>query len=182
MVANAGIRHSAILLAMCVTAQSAYCGELTLSADSPVVSIETRTDGRNFVRLPSVDYQFNVRAMCDVGMQPRSVSLNIADTRVLLAQDAFEGDAPVNVSVRIPANQIAPVALDGFCAAAPAESTPQKNQQINVPGILSVQASLRCASDDSSEVVYASRALDVSLRCRLPDDESVPAVKSVGSR
>lgn len=182
MVANTGIRHSAFLLAMCVAAQSAICGELTLSADSPVVSIETRTAGRNFVRLPSVDYQFNIRAACDVGMQPRSLSLNIADTRVLLAQDAFEGDVPLKVSVRIPASQIAPVALDEFCAAAPVESTPVKNDDINVPGILSVQASLRCANDDTSEVVYASRALDVSLRCRLPNDESAPAAESVGSR
>ena len=182
MVACPGIRHSVILLAMCMAAQSAFCGELTLSADSPVVSIETRTGGRNFVRLPSVDYQFNIRAMCSVGMQPRSVSLSIADTRVLLAQDAFAGDAPLNVSVRIPANQIAPVALDGFCAAAPADSTSAHNEEINVPGILSVQASLRCANDDTSEVVYASRALDVSLRCQLPIDETTPPAESVDSR
>jgi hypothetical protein len=164
MSAKFGYAAVAILLPVAVVTQTAFGGELVLSVDKPVVTVETRSAGRNFMRLPTVDYLFDIRPICSAGMLPRSLSLSIADTRVVLTGDKFNGEAAISVSVRVPADQIAPIALKDFCAA-PAAAEAMASRTIHIPGILSVQASLRCENVETSEVVYASRALDVALSC-----------------
>ena len=153
-----------------------------MAADRPVIDVHTRRAGRNVVQLPAVDFQFDVRPVCRAGMLPKSLSLNIADTRVVLPENRFDGDSPIAISVRIPASQIAPIALDGFCAV-PDTLQPEPGQLLHIAGVLSVQASLRCESVDASAVVYASSALDVALRCGT-EEASAEAEQgdSVGTR
>lgn len=180
MFADSRFAAFAILLSVAAATQTAFAGELLLSADRPVIEVETSGDGRNFMRLPAVDYRFDIRPICNTGMLPRSLSLNIADTRIVLADDKFDGDSAISVSVRIPADQIAPIALKDFCAA-PAPAATMSARLQHIAGVLSVQASLRCESIETSEVVYASRALDIALSCRTGTEGSEPD-ESVGTR
>lgn len=181
MPACAKTSYAAILLSSFAVSQIANASELELRADRPVVSVETRSAGRNFIRLPSIDYQFSIHAVCAESMKPRSLSLSIADTRIFLDNTDLDSRLPLSVSVRIPADQIAPVALDEFCAIA--DDGPKSRRVIEISGILSAQASLRCENEDSSEVVYASSALDVSLQCHESrTDEELPPAASARSR
>jgi len=182
MPANLRLAAFVILLPVAATTQTVSSEELILSADRPVIAVQTRRAGRNFMQLPAVDFQFDVRPVCRAGMLPKSLSLNIADTRGVLAEDRFDGDSPISISVRIPASQIAPIALDGFCAVQDAPQ-PEPSQLLNIAGVLSVQASLRCESIDASSVVYAARALDVALRCGTGNASAeTEQVESVGTR
>lgn len=182
MPANLRLAAFVILLPVAATTQTVSSEELILSADRPVIAVQTRRAGRNFMQLPAVDFQFDVRPVCRAGMLPKSLSLNIADTRVVLAEDRFDGDSPISISVRIPASQIAPIALDGFCAVQDAPQ-PEPSQLLNIAGVLSVQASLRCESIDASSVVYAARALDVALHCGTGNASAeTEQVESVGTR
>jgi len=180
MPAKFGYAAFAILLPVAAVTQTASGGELILNADRPVIAVETRSAERNFIRLPAVDFQFDVRPICDKGLKPRSLSLNIADTRVVLADDKFDGDSAISVSMRIPANQIAPIALKDFCAA-PAAAEAMSSRIRHISGILSVQASLRCESLETSQVLYASKALDVALSCGAAE-EGAKSDQSVTTR
>ena len=98
------------LLLLAVT--DAEAGELQVSAETPDVTIETRPAGRNFIRLPDLDYVFTIEAECTVNLEPTSISLSIADTRISLDADQVAAARPVRVSVSVPAAQIGPVAME----------------------------------------------------------------------
>jgi len=146
-------------------------GELDVSASTPGVEISTRPDGRNFMRLPTLQYEFVLTASCPVNLAVRSVSLSIADTRVALAENEVAMDGRLELSVSVPATQIAPIAINNFCTRNTESPPPIRPDTLRIPSILSVQAALTCGSDESSEVTYASKSLDVVLRCDNSDNE-----------
>lgn len=152
-------------------------GELVISAVAPEVSVERRDTGRNFIRLPSLEYAFVIDARCRADLLPRSLSLSVADTRVSISADDIPSAAPVELTVRIPANQIAPVAVDKFCVTTDAEApgSDRLPNAIKIMSVLSAQASLLCASDGQTEMTYASQPIDVTLSCELPVDEEMPS-------
>ena len=128
MPANLRLAAFVILLPVAAATQSVSSGELILAADRPVIDVQTRRAGRNFVQLPAVDFQFDVQPVCRAGMLPKSLSLNIADTRVVLSEDRFDGDSPISISVRIPASQIAPIALDVALRCGTEEASAEAEQ------------------------------------------------------
>ena len=154
-----------LLAAICnhdAIGQSPEQGTLVVNVDTPVVEIGSRSSGRSFMRLPSLNYQFDLAAKCSPDLGPKAISLSIADTRKSLAAADISVDASTSVTLRIPASQIGPIAVDGFCAS--------KNEQgsLRIPAVLSVQASLLCGNDEDSQMIYASKSLDVTLLCISP--------------
>lgn len=159
-------------------ADSAPAGELSLSADTPDVTISTRPVGRNFMRLPELEYKFVIEPDCDENLSAESVSLSIADTRVLQPVKDLAPGNPLQVSVAVPASQIGPVAVDSFCVAREDNVDAEPANSMRIPSVLSVQAALLCVSETSSEITYTSESLDVVLHCEhsvsgesAPEDE-----------
>ena len=123
-----------------------------------------------------------------------SLFIGIADTRKAVAADGLQEGTPLAFELVIPARQLAPVVLEGFCTTTRAatetvtdatkvatETTleeavpPSDSLQIN--SIMSAQGSLRCATDDGREsVTYTGHALDVLLVCsNSPENEGETA-------
>ncbi len=72
------------------------------------------------------------------------------------------------MKLSIPEEQIAPVAVAGFCVTTEEdpefENAPSKTV-LRINDILSLQAALSCSSETGSKIIYASLALDVDLHC-----------------
>ncbi|MDG2377127.1 MAG: hypothetical protein P8M18_12345 [Woeseiaceae bacterium] len=155
-----------LLVAVLSLAVTASAGELSLSASTPNVSVSARPAGRNFMRLPSLRYEFVVESHCPEGLSPETLSLSIADTRVTRNQEDI-AYAATSLSVDVPASQIGPVAVEQFCTV---ESIDQKgSQSLRLSSVLSAQSSLLCVGDAGNDMTYTSASLDVVLQCE--DDE-----------
>lgn len=151
---------------------------LTVAADAPAVTLAPRNPGRSFVRLPTLDFKFEIRTECSDERLPGSLSLNVADTRKSLPADKIVRDGPTEVSLRIPAGQIAPLVIQDFCVVQAEEDGNEISEaqtQITIPAALSAQASLLCEGDEDKAMTYASRPLDVLLVCERPPGDGSPA-------
>ena len=149
----------------------AVAGELDVSVNTPTVIISTRPAGRNFMQLPGLEYQFAVDAQCPATLQPSSITISIADTRVSVSGADLSAPMPLSIPVNVPASQIGPIAVDRFCTASPAEASDAPDPQLIIPAVLSAQISLLCADEADSEMTYASNSLDVVLDCAAAGSE-----------
>ena len=168
---------SVVLLLTCAAAGTTLAKDtLTVAADAPVVTLAPRKPGRSFVRLPTLEYKFELRTKCSDERLPVSLSLNVADTRKSLPADKIVSDGPTEVSLRIPAGQIAPLVIEDFCVVQEEKDGNRMSEaqtQITIPAALSAQASLLCEGDEDKAMTYVSRPLDVLLVCeRAPENES----------
>ena len=154
------------LVALLSLAVNASAGELSLSASTPNVSVSILPTGRNFMRLPTLRYEFAVESLCPKGLSPETLSLSIADTRVTKVQEDL-ASAATSLSVDVPASQIGPVAVEQFCTVESIEQ--EDGQSLRLSSVLSAQSSLLCVGDASNDMTYTSVSLDVLLQCE--DDE-----------
>jgi len=166
-------------------AQAQLDGELHVRADTPVVNIEKRDDGRNFMRLPSLTYELDIAKKCGGDLEPTVLSLSVADTRRTFKADDFEEGENLAIRFAVPAAQIGPIAVESFCARADApdnedevevEQGTGEAESMTVPAVLSLQASLLCASETESRITYASASLDVTLACSGPETDASASV------
>lgn len=161
--------------------QSTDAGTLNLTADIPVVEVRARSPGRRFIRLPSVEYRFDVEAQCAADLVPRGMSLSIADTRKSLTADDMSAGEIDSITLKIPAPQIGPVAVDSFCIVPDGDPSLLGDDQnsdtmsLKVTSVLSAQASLLCANDTDRQMIYASKSLDVTLLCKFQVPEETGA-------
>jgi len=113
--------------------------------------------------MPSLQYQFDVDRICDAGSEARSVMISVADTRVRVDVESLTGPNNSQLTLSIPAQQIAPIVLEDFCWAE--TDTIESQEALLIHGALSAQASLLCGDGATEKTVYASKSLDVLLRC-----------------
>lgn len=161
---------AAVVLLIATTAASPVAAKdfLSIVANAPAVPLEPRRPGRNFVQLPALEYLFEIYAQCADNRSPESLSLNIADTRKSLQADNIANVGPTEISLTIPANQIAPLVVEDFCIAVPEENDGGPDGttvQLDIPAALSAQASLLCVGAEDKAMTYISKTLDVSLVC-----------------
>lgn len=152
-----------------------------IKANVPVVAVSPQPGTGHFLTLPSLEYRFQVEPRCEAGWQPEWFSLNVADSRVSLSA-AELNDGGGEIRLRVPARQIAPVPVAGFCVIAEADEgsagTPEREERPDAPreldigGALSAHASLVCASNGSRDITYVARPLDVLLSCEVPQPEA----------
>ncbi len=172
-----------VLLFLCVAggaAQIQLDNELHVRADTPVISVEKREAGSNFIRLPTITYELAIDKRCGGDLEPAILSLSVADTRRSFNADTMS--KPENLAIRfaVPAAQIGPIAVENFCVISelPADENETRThalETMTVPAVLSLQASLLCANETESQITYASASLDVELECGKPeiDDSGV---------
>ena len=147
---------------------------LLLAADTPSATVDQSSSRRNFLRLPELDYVFRVDAHCDESLEPQSLLVSVADTRKSFDANVLADGEAIEFSLKIPASQIAPVAINDFCTADD-ERHEYSDDRIAIPAALSAQASLRCASESAEQTVYASTPLDVEIVCRSEEEEETVA-------
>lgn len=177
---------SCLLLLAVLANGPAVAGDfLSVAANAPAVNLAPRNPGRNFLRLPTLEYEFEIHTQCTDSRSPATLSLNVADTRKSLQSDKIIIDGPTRISLRIPANQIAPLVVEDFCIVADTndadgtiESRARTTGPLTIPAALSAQASLLCASEEDKAMTYVSRTLDVSLICDEPEKNAEPGVES----
>ena len=160
-------RYLAALTSIAIATGAAGAGELSVGADTPTVIVSTRPASENFITLPALQYQFRVVATCDGGSSADAFSLSIADTRISIAREHLSERSNA-LLVTIPADQIPPVRVEGFCKTGTDEAG--KTETIQIPSVLSAQSSLLCVSDTGSDMTYASTSLDILVNCQPPDD------------
>jgi len=148
---------------------------LTITATTPKVSVPPLEAGRQFVPLPALDYRFLLEPRCSKGWQVQSVSLSIADSRQVFQTDMIDAHGFVNANLSVPAAQLAPVPVSGFCEAAVGGEAPTDeaagNTELRIGAALSAHAALICVNEESERVSYTSRPLAVILRCKPPEVE-----------
>lgn len=154
-------------LAATLLCGSALGADLEIRADTPPVPLAPVPAGRYFLQLPALEYKFVVESSCGVELEPATISLSVADTRVSMSLDKAPAAAPLEIAMKIPAAQIGPIVIDGFCVRDGDEPGAEGAVEMSrrIPGVLSVQASLLCAADTASEMTYVSGPLDVMLNC-----------------
>lgn len=127
----------------------------------PAVAVLTmQQGGRNLVRLPDIEFRLGISMYCADGGQPESLSVTIADTQTTLRAEELQTNGTVDVSMRVPAKQMAPLALQGFCIDPASEG-----ESVLIASVLAAQVSLRCARADTESIVFAAEALDIRVDC-----------------
>ena len=155
-----------LLLSTTGKSESAADGSLAVMADTPAAAILPRQAGSQSIRLPSLEYVFHIRASCTGNRVPVSLLMSVADTRQALDAKELAAETPLQITLRIPSDQIGPIAVENFCHID--DHGDDGSTQLTISAALSAHASLRCESDTGQSVIYVSKALDVSLHCEQP--------------
>lgn len=134
---------------------------LDVDADPAAVTVKPLAEGRKLIRPPALEFLLRIDAQCDANAEIASISISIADTQKALTTSDLSAAAPIATRITIPARQVSPIAVKGFC---PMES-PSAGDKLVVRDALTAHVSLRCTSETGDSITYASRALDVMLHC-----------------
>ena len=137
---------------------------LLVTPTTPDINVEIRAHDRYKIELPGLQYAFRIEASCASGLMPDSMLLSVADTRKRISASDIQSGSESGIMIIIPAGQIAPLTVEGFCLAS-SDNDQHKNHRVTVRGVLSAQASLLCSGENGQQITYASQALDVTLTC-----------------
>lgn len=156
----------AVIEPTALAAQTEPVHDIGVTADVPTVTVTARLPGATDMRLPSVTYALTVAADCDANWRPDSVSISIADSRAFLDAEQLQSGGELILELRIPSNQIAPLRIENFCIDGyKGKLHNARKNRVTVPGVMSVQASLRCATESAQSIRYVTVPLDVVLEC-----------------
>ena len=139
---------------------------LAADAEPADVLVEPLADGRDLVHLPSLRYQISVSADCGDDSLVETVSIGVADTRKTLASEAFAGSEKAVVDFVVPARQLAPLKVNGFCSTEDGA-----RRTLLVRDVVTASLSLRCRNDTSESITYMTRPLAVALQCDLGEED-----------
>jgi len=143
---------------------SAEEGIFSVKSNTPDIDVSLRSSDRSLIRLPRLNYEFYVDAMCPGELSPQSMFISIADTRKRLSRAEIVASADTGVTVSVPAKQIAPLTVEAFCVRDDMVGR-QQHKPVTVRGALSAQAALLCSGDGDEKMIYTSRVLDITLNC-----------------
>lgn len=147
---------------LCIATTIAMADDvLTVHATEASTQISPRNPGQRLTTLPSLDIGVIADVNCAVGARAESITVSVADTSIRFgAAEIAEADT-INASLRLPANQIAPISAAGFCI----QGASSENTELFLPGVASAQVSLLCRSESTSSIHFASVALPLRLHC-----------------
>ena len=117
------------------------------------------------LRLPALGFALSVRPTCAGKVQPHSLSISAADTRLHFSASDLAGAAVFKATLTLPQEQLAPVRVDGFCRTG-SDSGPAR---FMLHDAYTARLSLRCGPDGKQTMTYATLPLDIDLSCRRPD-------------
>jgi len=138
-------------------------GELLVEFDAAVAEIALRSSSRP-IRLPSLTFAVRIEASCPTELEPKSISISIADTRINVQPD---DTGVIEKSIRVPKKQLGPISVDDFCIAG---DDVNSERQLQLRDALSAQLSLHCSGDNRESMTYETVALEVTLQCDIAED------------
>lgn len=181
-----------LLVVRAAAADGVASDRLELAVEPPVIVVPATAPGRRFIDLPALEYRFEVQAACTGSRTPRSLSINVADSRVALSGAALDERAGAELVLSVPARQLAPIAVDDFCVTAP-DGTAAGDEAasslatafapprlLTVPDVVSAQASLVCGDEEGSDISYVTKPLAVTLACAAPGGSGAEAAGEQG--
>lgn len=134
-------------------------GILSMRALEISAVVQPRPAQQALISLPNLDFAVELSWQCSEA-QP-SVTLSVADTLHILDEDALNGTQPATVTISVPGRQLKLAAHPSFCVA----DDPESARELQVTGLATAHASLRCTGDSGPSVVFASAPLPVTLAC-----------------
>jgi hypothetical protein len=135
---------------------------LQVDAAAAVAQIEPMAVGRKLIRLPALEFELSIDAACALDSTAKSLSISVADTRQTISGDDTGNISSEPIRFLVPARQVSPIAVYGFCSHAGEDS------ERLIQGAVTTHLSLRCLGAEGETITYASHALDVLLRCDMP--------------
>ena len=160
----------ALFLASVCTSPAVGDSNVVIAAQETEAIVTPRAKNLRLINLPAL--VFSLRAAVRCQGEPTSLTLSIADTYRTLGKEDLVGQRAAEVSLTVPAQQVALAATSRFCI----EGDTETSDELLVPGITPAQASLVCASDANTSVHYASTPLQINLTCdRDPEKTQEPA-------
>lgn len=151
-----------VLLTVCLggTLNTAAADSLlTVHANEASAQIQPREQGQ--ITLPSLDLSLIAAFACPADAEAESVTISVADTHKRYGPEELAGATALEVSINVPAGQIAPIASAEFCH----DGGPVDERELLVPGVATAHVSLRCRSETVSSIDFASVALPLRLHC-----------------
>jgi len=151
-----------ILLAVCLGGTltiAATDSLLTVHANEASAQIQPREQGQ--IKLTSLDLSLIAEFACPAGAKAESVMISVLDTHRHYGPEELADTMVLEVSVNVPAGQIAPIASAEFCR----NGGTVDDRGLLIPAIATAHVSLRCRGDAGSSVDFASVALPLRLHC-----------------
>ena len=145
---------------------------LTVHAVEATSQIERRDKDHQRTRLPSLELTLHAAFTCPADTTADSLTVSISDTHRRYDFDKDGEITSLEASLRVPAEQIAPVTAPGFCINDEAAD----DQGLLLPGIATAQVSLRCRHEtDISSVHFASVVIPLRLHCLAEHNQDSPS-------
>ena len=160
----------ATVASIAIAAETVPVHNIEITADVPTVTVSPRQTGHTTTQLPDLTYRLSVTVDCETNWQPDSVSISVADSRASISAEELQAGGELDLQLRIPSNQIAPLRVEHFCFDGGADGADAISPNgITIPGVVSAQASLRCVTESTKSIMYVSKPLDVLLECAAPE-------------
>lgn len=147
------------MIAFARPAPAAAAGDILVAAQETEALVAPREANAKLVNLPAL--KFELRAAFKCKGEPVSLTLSVADTFSTLGSDALAEQRAAETILTVPPQQLALVASKGFCI----DDDPDTANELLVPGLATVHASLHCVSDTGTSAHFASAPLKVRLIC-----------------
>jgi len=146
---------------------------LTLHANEASAQIEPHDQLEMQVRLPSLEVSLLARFNCPLDAAAHSITVSVADSHRRYGPEEIADADRLEISIDVPATQIAPVSLTNFCV----EGTPMKEAYVLLHGVATAQVSLHCRKQSDASLHFASAALPLRLFCGADENQVSSADK-----
>lgn len=161
--------NRATILALFVASSyipTAIAGEsVVVAAKETEAAVAPRAANLRLINLPTLE--FGLRAAIKCTGKAESLTLSVADTHTTLGEDAIADERFAETALTVPARQLTLAASSNFCLKDDAAS----EDELLVPSLATLHASLRCRNEGGVTVYFASAPLQVRLRCSRPSTE-----------
>jgi hypothetical protein len=141
---------------------------LKVHATEASTQISPRDPGQQQTALPSLDIGVVAVIGCVDGATAEAMTVSVADTSIRFSRAEISEADTVNATLRLPANQIAPISAASFCVRGESSEV----TELLLPGVASAQISLLCLSETTSSMHFASVALPLRLHCVADENQN----------
>lgn len=154
----------ALFLSLATLTQFAMAdAELAVHVQEARAEILPRTEAQQHTRLPMLQFSVRAEFACKKDAVAESVTISVADAYRRYAP--VDGEEAFETDITVPRDQIAAVATGDFCMAGGTD------EELLLTGVATAQVSLRCRSENSFSIQFASQRLPLRLVCDRRDDQ-----------
>jgi len=132
---------------------------IVVAAQEAAATVSPRPARIRVVDLPPLTFELRAAIRC--AGDAVSVTVSVADTYVTRDREDLDGQRATEVSMTVPAQQLAMASGQRFCVADDLET----EDELLASGFATAHASLRCEDETGVSVHYTSAPLSLKLDC-----------------